>query len=547
MKKSSLLLLAGLLSLGLAGCDNAPSGQSGNSGKSASASTGPTDATRADPNTMVCLSGSELESVQPLLPQLEKETGVHLVLNSSGTLTSVEKLQTGANGYDCGWFSHNKYLMLDNRVKGLVVASERIMSSPVILGIKAAKAKELHWSADTTTWADVAKAANAGTFTFAMTSPASSNTGMSALIGVTTALSGAESAIDEKAIAKVELSGFGKGHVMYADSSGWLTTAFAKDLANPKGPDGIINYESELLRLNATQNAHLTLIYPKEGIITADYPLMLFNAAKKAQYDKVTAFFKRDDIQKSLMASTYRRPVSANVNADQALFGDHLLVEVGFPGKMSTIDSLLVSYLDKQRRPAHVYFVLDTSGSMGSNGGIQQLRTAMAGLAGGDTSVTGRFAQFREREHVTVVEFASAVKAQNTYNISQNPTEKAAELTKLATYANNLSAEGGTAIFDAVRSAYNMAVENQKLEPGYVQSIVVMTDGVSNQGMGPDEFDAFYQAMPATSKTIRIFGVLFGSDASTGQIQKLADLTGGAVLDGTKSLAAVFKKIRGYQ
>lgn len=537
MKKVLLGVVTALLALGLSGCERAPQGSA----------SGPTATTQADPNTMVCLAGSELDSVKPLLPQLEKETGVHVELVSSGTLASVEKLQSGANGYDCGWFSHNKYLMLDNQVKGLVVASERIMSSPVILGVKAEKAKELKWSSDKTTWADVAKAAKAERFTFAMTSPASSNTGMSALIGVTAALSGSDSVIDDKAISKVELSGFGRGHTLYADSSAWLTTAFVKELNNPKGPDGIINYESELLRLNATQNTNLTLIYPKEGIVTADYPLMLFNAAKKAQYAKVIAFFKRDDIQKALMTTTYRRPVSANVMADPALFGDHLLVEVPFPGKMSTIDNLLISYLDKQRRPAHVYFVLDTSGSMGGNGGIEQLRNALAGLTGGDQSVTGRFAQFREREKVTIIEFSDIIKAEQTYVISSDANERTAAKARINVYAKSLNADGGTGIFTATQKAYELARANQKSEPGYVQSIVVMTDGMSNTGLSPEDFASYYARLSVDAKSTRIFGILFGSGASSDQIGSLARATGGDVFDGTKSLSAVFKKIRGYQ
>ena len=533
------LILTGAIAIGLAGCDSKTSGTSASQGAFTQA--------QADPNTLVCLSGSELESVQPLLPQLKKETGVHVQLVSSGTLTSVEKLQTGANGYDCGWFSHNKYLMLDNTVKGLVVASERIMSSPVIIGVKAAKAKQLNWSVDNTTWADVAKAANDGKFTFAMTSPASSNTGMSALIGVTAALSGSDSAIDDKAIAKVELSGFGKGHVLYADSSGWLTTAFIKELANPKGPDGIVNYESELLRLNAQNNANLTLIYPKEGIVTADYPLMLFNPAKKAQYDKVIAFFKRDDIQKSLMSSTFRRPVSPTVTADPVLFGEHLLVEVAFPGKMSTIDNLLMSYLDKQRRPAHVYFVLDTSGSMGGNGGIQQLRKAITGLTGGDQTLTGRFSQFREREKITIIEFASQIKAQSTYVVSTDAAQRTAVMGEIATYAQGMTAGGGTAIFDAVHAAYEMARASAKQEPGYVQSVVVMTDGQSNEGMTDYDFAEYYSRLTSDDKSVRIFGVLFGSDASKAQLTALTRATGGDVFDGSQSLLGVFKKIRGYQ
>jgi Ca-activated chloride channel homolog len=550
MQKAHSLLLTGLFSLGLAGCN--PSAPSVSTASTSAANSGaahpPTSEMSEDPNTLACLSGSELESVQPLLPRLEKETGVRLVLNSTGTLASVEKLQNGAGGYDCGWFSHNKYLMLsDNKIKGIVVASERIMISPVILGVKADKAKALKWTSDNTTWADVAKAANAGTFTFAMTSPATSNTGMSALIGVTAALSGTESAINEESIKRIELSGFGKGHLMYADSSAWLTTAFANELANPQGPDGIVNYESELLRLNATKHANLTLIYPKEGIVTADYPLMLFNVKKKAQYDKVIAFFKRDDIQKVLMTSTYRRPVSANVSADPALFGDHLLVEVGFPARLATVDSLLMSYQNKQRRPAHVYFVLDTSGSMGRNGGIEQLRAAMVGLTGADSTVTGRFAQFRGREQVTVVEFASKVKHRTTFSMGTDPAANKSVLADLAKYSYGLAPAGGTAIYDAVVEAYKQADRDRSTEPGYVQSIVVLTDGVSNEGMSIQEFAREHYNLRDDAKKIRIFGVLFGNDADGKQIEDMARISGGAVFDGSKSLSAAFKKIRGYQ
>jgi Ca-activated chloride channel homolog len=501
-----------------------------------------------DPGALNCLSGSELESVQPLLPQLEKETGVKLTMTSSGTLASVETLSKGGSaGYDCGWFSHNKYLMLDPAVRGLVKASEPIMISPVILGVKADKAKALGWKADTTTWADVAKAASANQFTFAMTSPASSNTGMSALIGVTAALSGTTAAIDEKAIEKVALSGFGHGQTIFSDSSGWLTTAYVAQMNKPGSVDGIINYESELIRLNREQNANLTLIYPKEGIVTADYPIMLFNSAKKAQFDKVTAFFKRDDIQKQLMQTTYRRPVSANVAADPAMFGEHLLVDVAFPAKMDTIDILLESYLNKQRRPAHVYFVLDTSGSMGNNGGIEQLKVALAGLAGADQSLTGRFARLREREKISVLEFASTIKNRHDYRIGTDVKEKAGNFAEFTRDAQAMEPNGGTAIFSSVQEAYDMAVKNQATEPGYIQSIVLMTDGISNEGISGDAFVQRYQSRPAAEKNIRIFGILFGSDASKDQIQMLADLTGGSVFDGSKSISSVFKKIRGYQ
>ncbi|MBC8737123.1 VWA domain-containing protein [Paraburkholderia sp. UCT31] len=541
MKKLFALLLTAASFLSLAACEQQAQQADPSSGAVAAAQAAPQD-------TLTCLSGSEVADVAPLLGQLQKETGVTLKLAPSGTLASVETLASNAGQYDCGWFSHNKYLLLNDAVKSQVKASERIMSSPVILGVKAEKAKALGWTADNTTWADVAKAAKAGAFTFAMTSPASSNTGMSALIGVTSALSGADSAITPASIQKVELSGFGKGQILFSDSSGWLTTAFVSSLSDPKGPDGMINYESELLKVNATKNANLTLIYPKEGIITADYPLMLFNPAKKAQFDKVVAFFKRDDIQKWLMENTYRRPVSPTVTPDAARFGTHLLVDVPFPGNAAVLDDLLISYLDKQRKPAHDYFVLDTSGSMGDNGGIEQLRNALVNLAGNDTSLSGRFSRFRLREKVTIIEFAGGIKSIQTFSMGENGQVMAETLKTFKDYASNLNAGGGTAIFGAVEKAYALAAADADKEPGYLQSIVVMTDGQSNEGPTPDDFAQFYNSPAASDmKHVRVFGVLFGSDADKTQIQGLATMTGGAVFDGSTSLSSVFKKIRGYQ
>ena len=43
-----------------------------------------------------------------------------------------------------------------------------------------------------------------------------------------------------------------------------------------------------------------------------------------------------------------------------------------------------------------------------------------------------------------------------------------------------------------------------------------------------------------------VFGVTFGSGADRSQLDNLANLTGGRVFDGTKSLAEAFRTLRGY-
>ena len=85
--------------------------------------------------------------------------------------------------------------------------------------------------------------------------------------------------------------------------------------------DGIVNYESVLMSLNAGGKLHepLTLIYPKEGIVTADYPFMLLNEAKRDAYDKVAAYLRTPDVQQRIMTDTARRPAVPGVPLDCAV------------------------------------------------------------------------------------------------------------------------------------------------------------------------------------------------------------------------------------
>ena len=153
--------------------------------------------------------------------------------------------------------------------------------------------------------------------------------------------------------------------------------------------------------LNARRQAARAadLIYPKEGIVTADYPFMLLNAGKRDAYEKVVDYLRTPDVQRRIMTDTARRPVVPGVALDTR-FPTQILVELPFPSKLDTIDALLTVYLDQIRRPASAIFVLDLSGSMEGDR-LDSLKTALNALTGTDTSLTGQFSRFRAREEVT--------------------------------------------------------------------------------------------------------------------------------------------------
>jgi hypothetical protein len=91
-----------------------------------------------------------------------------------------------------------------------------------------------------------------------------------------------------------------------------------------------------------------SVIPVEEGIVTADYPLVL----------------RSSPFQRELMMRTFRRPAIPDVAPDTTLFPNVVLVELPFPNDLTAINRILFSFLNDQRRPAHAYYLLDLSGSM---------------------------------------------------------------------------------------------------------------------------------------------------------------------------------------
>ena len=497
-----------------------------------------------DAHTLTVLAGSELKDLAPLLPDLQKATGYTLALKYTGSLDGAQAIADGSDKSDMAWFSSGNYLTLLQSKSGRIIAQQPIMLSPVVIGVKHSVADRLHWSASTSvTWADIADAARAGQFHFAMTNPAASNSGFVALVGVASAFAGSGGALESGSINVARLKDFFSGQVLTAGSSGFLADSFVRQQDQL---DGMINYESVLLELNGGNKLHekLDLVYPKDGIITANYPLMLLNPAKRDGYEKVVAYLRSGDVQRKIMTSTDRRPASPDVQPDSR-FMSQLLVELPFPSNLAVIDNLIFAYLDQIRAPAHTFFVLDTSGSMEGDR-IAAVKKTFANLTGADQTITGRFARLRAREEITIVVFDGSVQDEQTFTIN-DVSSASPDLAAVRSYVDRLDTGGGTAIYDALQRAYKDAATARSTEPDRFYSVVLMTDGENNAGMNADAFKRFYNSQPQVAKSIPTFAIIFG-EASQKALGDIATLTGGQVFDSRNvSLPSVFKVIRGYQ
>lgn len=545
-----------LLLLGLAAC-----------GKNTPEPAKPVASPVAAAEPFMVLATSDLKDAQPLEDMVRQATGVPLKFRFGGTMESTEAVHAGQAKADAAWFANAKYLLSDPQGQSRVKLQDKIMLSPVVVGVSESQAKVLGWDqpevASKVTWAVIAKAAQSGQLKYALSNPATSNQGFMSLMGVVASVAQKSEALTVADVDRGAIAGFIKGYKLVGDNSTYLSEKFIEQ-QNTR-VNAFINYESWLLSLNQSGKLKekLTLIYPFEGVATADYPLMLLNDAKRDQYQKVVAYLKGDAAQTWLAKTTLRRPVNAEVAKAQAgLFPQgSMLVELPFSTDRALADGLVNAYLNEFRTPIASTFVLDVSGSMNQGSRRQQLVEALQYIAGDDASLTGRIARLTSREKIWMLPFSERVYPAEYFQVPGVPKGSAAKglalqadsqakqqvLGQVRDFAEGLQMSGGTALYDAVLQALvNMNNERQK-NPGYQYSVVAFTDGENNKGRGLAEFKAAYAALPEDVRAIPVFMVLFG-EANEAALKELVGVTGGRTFDARKaSLYSVFKDIRAYQ
>jgi len=139
---------------------------------------------RPDATTLTVLGGSELSDLKLILDDVAKSSGIRLDLKYSGTLDGTEVLLSGVARPDLVWFSSDRYLRLQDGLKGRLPASEKIMLSPVVRGVKASLARKWRWDSGRVSWKDIVQKAASGELQYGMANPAAINSGLSALVGV---------------------------------------------------------------------------------------------------------------------------------------------------------------------------------------------------------------------------------------------------------------------------------------------------------------------------------------------------------------------------
>ena len=226
----------------------------------------------------------------------------------------------------------------------------------------------------------------------------------------------------------------------------------------------------------------LVMIYPKEGAVLNGNPAGIVSApwitdeSAEAAREWVT-FLREDDRQSSFEAAGFRPPSGVDREVDASRFAtwglsaDPPTASIE-PGDLqpAVLDRIIGSW-SAVKKPAIVTFVVDVSGSMAGE--------PLAQTKDGLLRVVGAMADTDNpqiADKVGLLTFSSGVLTEI------EPAQIQDAKYDIAEAINNMSAAGGTALYDAVARAVTVTDEAAG-DPGATRAVVVLSDGAATEGL----------------------------------------------------------------
>ena len=492
------------------------------------------------------VSGSENESLQPLVQRFCRQRHVSCAMRFEGSLDIGLSLRPGqTTDADAVWPASGLWIDLydtQRRVRDL----RSIYQTPVVLGVRLSKARELGWIRRPVHMSDILQAVDSGRLSFLMTSATQSNSGATAYLAMLATALGTPDTMTSAQLQDPRVADTARrmlhGVARSAGSSGWLGHLYRDTAIEGHPYDAMWNYEAVIKETNDELRQHnlepLYAIYPVEGSAVADAPLGYVSRGQPERtaqfFHDLQAFLTSPEAQGEIARSGRRIPLgrSTAAQAEPAWnFNPTRLVTAISPPDPAVIRDALNLYQETLRRPSLTAICLDYSGSMEGRG-EQQLAEAMRFLFTPERTREA-LVQWSPRDHIYVLPFNDQVIG------SVEGSGAAADQARILSDVSKQSADGGTDMYACGQRA--LALMHDQLAAGnYLPAIVMMTDGRSDENM-----DAFMTAWRAEGHQIPVFGITFGN-ADRRQLDDLATQTRARVFDGGSNLAEAFRSARGY-
>ena len=182
-----------------------------------------------------------------------------------------------------------------------------------------------------------------------------------------------------------------------------------------------------------------------------------------------------------------------------------LQLTIGFAVFVLAVAVSYFSVTEVENSQRDIYLVIDVSGSMADQAKITFAKNAA-------TEFVNAFKLDNSSDYrIGVISFESRV---NTLaKLTDDPSGLKVAISKL-------QANGGTAMGNAIGTADNLF--SQEARPDVRKTVLLLTDGMSNEGMHP-----ITAAQDAKRNGLTIFTVAYGNDADFSTLNQIATMTGG--------------------
>jgi len=475
--------------------------------------------------------------------QLDPEAMVSAVLTGTApfqAMTPDSALWLGQ--LDAAW--NDKY-GTDEQQATVVGETVRYGISPVVIAMWEGVAREMGWPDRAIGWQDLlARAQSDPNFRWSHPSTSSAS-GMLATLAMFYAGSGktrgltiedaqAQATLDYVAALEKTVRYYGEG-----DEPALIEQALRDGRASL---DAFVVQEQMVVYYNTHRSSgqeRLVAIYPTEGVLWEDHPLVLLEMRdltipQRQTFASFRDFLLSSESQQLILSYGYRPTELSGSLTDPAspLTADNGVNPVEPKTALQVPNAAVVQVVHDvwwyTKRHTNVYLVVDTSGSMRG----EKLDQAQVALGVFLNEIKG------DLERVGMVQFSS-----NVYNVIYLD-ELGDNRQVLQAAIDSLQAGGDTALIDAVSEAFTRL--QKEGDPERINAIVAMTDGRENNSS--TSLRTLLRRIESESTVpVVIFCIAYGDDADWDMLQKIAEPSGGQVLQGDpETIRQLYKKLSSY-
>lgn len=513
-----------------------------------------------DAKVLNIIAGSEQDTIlkQIVVPWCQSK-GFTCNFVLKGSVDQSYLLKQGNSPYDIFWFASSVFEQLGDQKNVLKDVKPMFITPLVYAGWKSEMERLGFVGQQDVSVAQVLDAVESHKTTAWITNPTQSNSGATVFFGFLNYFAGNTPGVPlsmqqlNSTPVQEGITKFIRAMDQTPPSSGILMNRCVEQKDRCRT---LFTYEALVIEKNkeliANGQEPLYAVYPKESLAIADAPMGFLphsgsaNSAKEQTFQQLQQYMFSSEVQSKLL-QLGRRPANGSglslSGTDQGTFNPDWGIKPTLHQQVLTypnadvITAALDQYQTSYRRPVHVVYCLDGSGSMGDNGGWEQLQSASEVLF--DQSKAKEYLLQTHPEDLTsVMIFNGGIAAgpDGSWTVQGNDPQ---QMRTLYTNIRDRGPDDGTNMYVCLQRAVELF--NQQSGENRKRLIILMTDGQSDKG---DDAEQIVQSVKALG--VPVISIAFGSDADLTQLNEVSDATGGSVTQKDNLIDAM-REATGYK